>query len=68
MNAQINIPRFNALEAYERERDINRRLFRHLSDVLFVADDMVRKLERHGYDVSHKRAILDKARRERLDA
>ena len=67
MNAQAQFPRFNALAAYEAERDENRRLFELLGNVLMVADHMASLLERQGYDLGAKRAILDNARKARFE-
>lgn len=66
MNMQTKIEPFDALAAYEREREENRRLFDLIGKVLFVADDLIAKVERGGEDVTVKKAILEQARRERL--
>ena len=69
MNAQskIEAPRFNPMEAYERERDENRRLYGLLTNVLFVAEGMLGELERKGVDVSHRRAIIANAKAARFE-
>lgn len=67
MNAQTNIPRFNAMAAYEAERDENRRLYTLLNKCLHLADSMATKLERHGEDASVYRRFIINARREALE-
>lgn len=66
--AKIEVPHFNAMAAYERERETNRRLWRHLSNVLMIAEAMAWEQEREGKDVSTRRAIIEKARAERWQA
>ncbi|HCS17692.1 MAG TPA: hypothetical protein DIW45_07835 [Erythrobacter sp.] len=67
MNAPTKIQPFNALAAYEAERDENRRLWNILNNVLMVADDAVGQLARKGVNVTTKRAILAQARAERFE-
>ena len=69
MNTQTKIepPSFNALAAYESERERNRRFWDILQNVLFVADGMAGEMERAGFDVTTRKIILAKARAERLE-
>lgn len=67
MSTVTQIPRFNALAAYEAEREENRRLFALLNNVLFVADGLANRLDRYGADTSNARAVIAQARAERFE-
>lgn len=67
MNAQTTFPRFNALAAYEAEREENRRLDSLLDHSIFMMEGMVRRLERYGEDVSTYRLHIAKAKQQRFE-
>lgn len=66
--AVLNVPRFNALAAYERERDENRRLFDLLTRSTVLMRGMADRLERYGEDVTEKRAFMEHASKARFEA
>ena len=61
MNAVTNILPFNALGAYEREREENRRIYSKLSKALTLLRMECSRRELRGEDVSHIRAFIAEA-------
>lgn len=56
---------FDALGAYEREREANRNLWDALSKVLLVTGALLDEADRRGEDTATRRAIYDQAREQR---
>ena len=66
MTAQSKIRPFNAMAAYEAEREENRRLYSVVYKALHFADSMADKLERAGVDASVYRGYIAELRRDSL--
>lgn len=68
MNIQtkVEVPRFNAMAAYEQAREQNHRLYDLLERSLISMECMADRLERRGEDQSHTRRFIASARKERL--
>lgn len=56
---------FNPLEAYEAERDVNRKLWEHLTNALNILEAATGELEQAGTDQSVRRGYIERLRRER---
>lgn len=59
---------FNPMAAYQREREHNQRLYDLLTAALFMLEHDTPKLEAVGHDVSHRKAWIDRAKKERFEA